>query len=210
MPMDEPKIELPAWLPWATTACLAALVACLGELWVIEKARSQLLREESMLTEAALKGAQNQLEAERIVNWRELAGLREASGQPAVAHVALLMVPEGGHAPAPRFGILAWDPAGRRALLRLNGLSAQPPERDYQLWLEGPGPGNPADCGVFHAPPDDDGSGIAIRITGAIAPGCRFLLVDGTKGGARTLKEAESGGSIVLATLPLAENILNR
>src|ERR1035438_3088444 len=66
MPTDESRIELPAWLPWATTACLAALVACLGELWVIERARSQLLREEGMLTEAALKGMQNQLEAERI------------------------------------------------------------------------------------------------------------------------------------------------
>ncbi len=165
-----------------------------------------------MLTEAALKGMQNQLEAERIVNRRELAGLRAASGQQAGLRVALLLAPEGSPARAPvfRFGAVAWDPAGRRALLRLYGFAEQLPERDCQLWLAGPGTGNPSSCGVFHAPPGDDGPGIAITISGALAPGCRFLLVDGPKGGARTFEEAQAGGSIVLATLPLGENILRR
>ena len=210
--MNESRIELPAWLPWATTACLAALVACLGERWAIEKARSELLREEGMLTEAALKGMQNQLEAERIVNRSEIAGLRAASGRPAALHAALLLAPAGSPArpPTPPFGVVAWDPEGRRALAMFNGLPAQAPDRDYQLWLEGPGPGNPADCGVFHAPADNGGSGILIKINGSMGPGCRFLLVDGAKGGARTLGEAEAGGPIVLATLPLGEKILNR
>jgi len=209
MPIDESKAKLPAWLPWATTACLAALVACLGELWIIEKARSRLLREESLLTEAALKGLENQLEAERIVNRRELAGLRAAAGQRAGLQVALLLPPDGSaaHAPRPFFGVVAWDPAGGRGLLRLSGPPAQPRHRDYQLWLEGPGPGNPASCGVFHAPAGDDALATAIEIERPIAPGCRLLLIEGKEGGASTLEEAESGGSIVLATLPFGENI---
>jgi len=205
MPTDESRIELPAWLPWATTACLAALVACLGELWIIERTRSQLLREEGLLTEAALKAAGNQLEAERIVNRRELAGLRAASGPQAGLRVALLLPPDGGPAHPPLLGAAAWEPAGRRGLLRLCGLSGQPQERDYQLWLEGPGPGNPASCAVFHAPADGDG--VSFKITGSFSTGCRFLLVDGKKGGAGTVEEAEAVGSIVLATLPFGENI---
>ncbi len=212
MHADESKIELPAWLPWATIACLAALVACLGELWIIEKARSQLLRDQAALDQTALKGVENQLEAERIVNGREVAGLRAAAVAQPGTQVVLLLAPDGNASRAPRvaFGIVAWDPAARRGLLRLSGVPAQPPERDYQLWLDGTGPGYPADCGVFHAPADDDGGGISIRLAGAVAPGCRFFLVDGKKGGARSLSEAEEGGSIVLATLPFGENISHR
>ncbi len=212
MAMDEPRIELPAWLPWATTACLAALVACLGELWLIEKARSQLLREQSMLADAALKGAENQLEAERIVNRREVAGLRAGAVPREGLRAAMLAPPDGAsRRPAePAFGVLAWDPSGGKAVLRLGGLPAQPPERDYQLWLEGPGTGYPADCGVFHARPDDGAAGIAVTISGVLAPGCRFLLIDGTRGGARTLDEAEDRGSIVLASLPFDGKISGR
>jgi len=55
------KTPLPQWLPWATTACLAALVACLGELWILEKARIQLLHDENQMTEAALKAPRTSL-----------------------------------------------------------------------------------------------------------------------------------------------------
>jgi hypothetical protein len=203
--MDESTIALPSWLPWATTACLAALVACLGELWIIERAQSQLLREQCMLAEAELKGAQNQLEAERILNRRELAVLRSADGPPAELRVALLLPPEGG--PTPALGIVAWDGTRGRGLIRLSGLPEQNPQQDYQLWLEGPGPGIPYDCGVFHAPAQDGAGDFAVRITGPVAPGSRFVLFNGSKGGARTLVEARAGGSIVLASLPFAGKI---
>ncbi len=65
--MDETKYELPAWLPWATTACLAVMVACLFEFWTIEKSRSELLSEQGLLAESAAKAWQNQIEAERII-----------------------------------------------------------------------------------------------------------------------------------------------
>src|SRR5208283_3942660 len=160
MPSDQSRIELPPWLPWATTACLAALVACLGELWIIEKTRSRLLREQSALAEAALKGSRNQLEAERIVNARELAGLRAAAAGKGVPEIALLLPAEGTRAPAGALGAVAWDNSGKRALLRLKGMPAQAPDRDYQLWLEGPGLGNPLECTVFHGPAGEDATGV--------------------------------------------------
>jgi hypothetical protein len=203
------KIELPPWLPWATTACLAALVACLGELWIIEKARSELLREDGTLAAAALKASENQIEAERIVNSRELDGLRALTETHAELQFAFLLPPDGGPpgAAAHPAGFVVWDPEGRRGLLRIDGLPAQVRERDYQLWLEGLVPGNSAECGVFHGPTGGAGGAVAIRLSGPVAPGSRFLLVDGAKGGARTLAEATAGGSIVLATLPYAGKI---
>jgi hypothetical protein len=208
MPTDESRIALPFWLPWATTACLAALVACLGELWIIEKARSQLLGEQCALAEAELKGAQNQLEAERIVDGRELSVLRAAGGPTTGIRVAWLLPPGGAAAPA--FGVVAWESGGRRAVVRLSGLPAQGLDSDYQLWLDGPAHGKPSDCGVFHAPGRDDAAGVEVVVAGPVEPGCRFVLVQGAKGGARTLAEAEAGGSIVLASLPFDGNILGR
>jgi len=212
--MDETKIELPGWLPWATTACLAALVACLGELWIIEKARTRLQRDQGLLAEAAMKGMENQLEAERIVSSRELADMRPAA-EPLPGFQVALLAPPGGmpailSASAPAMGVVVWDPSGKRGLVRLSGGSAQDPTRDYQLWLEGPGPQYPADCGIFHAPPQDGGAAIPIKVPVPIAAGCRFVLVDGKKGGAPTLEGAEAGGSIVLATLPFTGKIPDR
>ena len=208
--MDESKIALPAWLPWATTACLAALVACLGELWIIEKMRSQLLRDQASLAEAALKGVENQLEAERIVSRSELAGFR-ADARPPL-RVALLLPPAGATpgGAGPAFGSVAWDPATGLGELALAAAPAQPLERDYQLWLEGPGAGYPADCGVVQAPARPDAGAFPFRMSGAVAPGCRFLLIECAKGGARTLGEAQAGGPIVLATLPIGGKISGR
>jgi Anti-sigma-K factor rskA len=208
--MDETKIQLPAWLPWATTACLAALVACLVELWVIEKSRTALLRDQGLLAEAALKGAENQLEAERIINRREVDALRSAPGPNAV----LMLAPEGaaearpGNGPA--WGVVIWDPARTHALLRFAGLPAEAADRDYQVWRDGPEPGLPAACGLFHADEGNDKAAFAVELVSPGAPACRFILVDGPKGGSPSLEEAKAKGSIVLATPSPAEKIPTR
>jgi hypothetical protein len=199
-PLDESKISLPPWLPWATTACLAALVACVGELWLIEKTRAQFLREQVLLSDAALKDSENQLEAETILEKREFADLRAATGSEGVPAVVLLRASEAGAARA--WGVVIWDAEGKGALLRLSGLAAQADGHDYQLWLEGPGAGYPAACGTFHGAAAGEVTGIAVRLPMPYTAGCRFTLIDGKKGGAPTLDEARSGGSIVLATLP--------
>jgi hypothetical protein len=202
--MDDPKNSLPAWLPWAATACLAALVACLGELLIIEKTKAQVLSDQVQLTEAAMRGMENQLEAERIVSRRELATLRPTADVRTGLRVALLSRPPGapGHAERPDRGAVVWDPAEGRGLVSLSGSSGQAQDRDYQLWLEGPGEHYPANCGAFHA---DAAEGVfAVEVASPVAPGCRFVLVEGPSGGAATLPEALAGGPIVLATPPFS------
>jgi len=207
--MDETKIELPAWLPWATTACLAALVACLGELWIIEKTRTQLLKEENLLAEASLKGAQNQLEAERIVSRREIDGVRAGS---AAASVTFLATPGAGredpfgldHA----WGVAVWNASAENVQIRLAGLPTPDPDRDYQCWIEGSGPGLPVGC-IIHSSVYDDSYALAVHLRSPVPPEYRILLIYGKKGGAATLEEAKAGGSIVLASPPQAGKISN-
>jgi hypothetical protein len=209
--MDEAKLRLPAWLPWATTACLAAGVACLVELWMIERARNLLLKDEALLTQSAMKGQDNQLEAERIIGNREAQNLRAASKARGALRVALLAPPTPPtlETAAPVVGAAAWDPTDGKGTLRFFNLPAQAADKDYQLWLEGAGPRPARRCAVFHS---QDGSGsadIQVGPVAAVETGSRFLLIEGTQGGSATLEEARAGGSIVLATPLPAGRISN-
>jgi len=198
------KIGLPAWVPWATAACLGGLAVSLGELWIIERARGQLLRDERLLADAALRGAQNQLAAERIVSAREIAGLRTAAGARPGVRVALLLPPPGS--PGAAFGAVAWEARGQ-GLVRLRGLPAPAPGRHYELRLEGPGA---AARGALGAAPAGGTDGFALSVPEAPAPGARFVLVEAGLGAAPGPAPAAAGASIVLATLPFDENILGR
>jgi hypothetical protein len=195
--MDEPNYQLPGWLPWATTACLAALVACLVELWIIERSRGELLREQAELAQSAATAAQNQLEAERILDARQIHDLSAGRDPVAAFQVILLSSAEQG---SPARGVAVVDPATGRGQLRLYGTPGQPDERDYQLWLEGPGPGEPESCGVFHE--GQTGAGNPVGIRALLVPGSWFVLIDGAKGGRSTLAEARGAGSNILASTP--------
>ena len=202
--MDETKIEIPAWLPWAAIACLAALVACLGELLFVEKARNQLQRDQGLLAETAIKGVENQLEAERIVGRRALA---------AAGLQVILLSPPAGPAPqgqAPAAGAVVLDGAGKRALVRLSGAPQQDPRMRYELWIEGPGTPYPADCGAFQAAAQGDIPFPSIELPAPFAPGCRFIVVEGPKGGALPPGASGPSGPIVLASDPVDAKNLNR
>jgi hypothetical protein len=208
--MDDSKIEIPAWLPWGTTAILAALVACLGELWMVEKTRTDLLRDENTLAAAALKAAENQLEAERIVDRREIEELKGSSGAEAGLNIAVLS-PSGRYLtdlPAPGSGAVVWKSQGNRATLIFAHEPGPFAQTDYQLWLVGPG--QSSSCGVFGHPTKAEPPQIPIELKIPVAKGCQFLLFEGKKGGARTIEEARATGSIVLASLPWDGRILNQ
>jgi hypothetical protein len=207
--MDEPKSALPALLPWAATACLAALVACVGELLFIEKARTRLLEDENLLSQAALKSSDNQLEAERILSRRERAEFGVVRGAGADLRVMLLapMLPVPPiTAPS---GAIVVDPDTGACLLNASNVPGERHDRDFQLWLLGPGPNYPADCGTFPAFPPGTAC-VRLKPPQPVVDGCTFILVYGIKGGAKTFEEATSHGRIELATRPQPGKITNR
>ncbi len=191
--MDDPKHPLPPWLPWATTAGLAALLACVGELLALEHARTRLLHDQNLLAEAALKGAENQLEAERILERRELA----EAGLAGLGIELLESVPGSAAGPSAR-GVLAWEPGKSRAVVQVSGLPDPGPKGAYELWQEGPG--GLVLCSVLGGKNPD--SAVAVSLRAPVTPGSRFLVVLGEKGAPVPAGERPREGSIVLATLP--------
>lgn len=204
--MEDPKFALPAWLPWATTACLAVFVACLGEIVVIEKARTQIVRDDNLMVQAELQASQNQLEAERIVSRRELEQLRPPIGSAKAFLTTPGADPSAPPAPGSPVGVVTWDSTARHATLRISGLPALAPDHSYQVWVEGPTADAAVFCGRFRTTVVD---AFPIELQSPVAPGYRILLVDAKKGGSWTLDEVVASGSIVLATQPQPEKISN-
>jgi len=208
--MDQPKLATPAWLPWATIACLAALVACLGEFWFVERARNQLLKDESQLAESEVQGVDNQLEAERIVSRREIDRLRPTA-ESAGRMVALLEPPRVEGAPgSPKAGAVVWDPASGSGILVTSDGALPPANTDYRLWLEVPDRVQPECCGVFPSNPGSAGAAVHVDASAAEAPKASFVLVIGIKGQAPALGGLIPVGSIVLATPPAGGRISPR
>jgi hypothetical protein len=196
--MDEPKIALPSWLPWAAVACLAAAVACVSELWLVERSRLALAREEADLAKAALRASENQREAERILSAHEVANARAlgfAAGGFRIAALQSPTGPEGGPS-----GIILWRPSDQRTIdLHFSGLEPAGPGRTYRLWFLCSA-SEPEDCGVFTEAPS---RGMQIRLSTAIVAGSRFALVSDPEGLFQPSSPVFGSSSIVLASLPI-------
>ncbi len=77
-----PGVVLPfaAWIGLAAAACFALTTAYFGQAFVTERTAVAALRDQQTLADLALRGANNQLEAERLISRRELTA---ASAQAA-------------------------------------------------------------------------------------------------------------------------------
>jgi hypothetical protein len=198
MPSRLPLIELRIWLPWAAVACLAALVAVLGEIGFLDRIRIRVLGEQAEIAAAALKSTENELEVERILDH----GFRK---RPSALRLALLAPAGSGPSEAGSpAGAVAWDARTNAGTFCLEAAPPPGPGKAYQLWLETPDGG--LDCGRIDAAKAEGPGGVPVPIPDA-GPGGRFLLILGPFGGSPTLAEAKAGGSIVLASLPLGGNI---
>lgn len=208
--MDQPANKTPTWLPWVGVACLAAAVACVGEMLSVERVRGRILRDQAALAQAALESTQNQLDAETIIERRAVDVLHKLTPDLAGEQVLLLAPQEGaatGRSPA--MGAVVWSPSERSGMVTLSGMAGQTADMDYQVWLEGPGPGYPSPCGVFHAGPGERDAQSRITLRVPVLPRCRFIVVECSRGGAGDLAQALSTGSIVLATLPYTGRMPN-
>lgn len=65
------------FLPWAVAACFAIGAAWLGQRYIVSQNEVAILRDRNALTDITVKTAEQQLEAERILNQRRLSDLRQ-------------------------------------------------------------------------------------------------------------------------------------
>jgi hypothetical protein len=198
-------------MPWAATACLAAAVACVGGVLSVEKAKGRVLADELALSQDALKAAQNQLVAERIVSRREIEDLEAQSGN-AGPLVNVLLPPDNpasgadGSRPVAVAALLD----GRRVVaVMIYRVPAQGPGRDYQVWADG-GAGCTVASQPFHAEKAERQRLLRISLPAEAPPGSRFLLIEGKKGGFSSLPDALASGSIVLASTGPSPSISGR
>lgn len=70
-----PPASIWRMLPWMAAACFALVSAWLGQRYIMSRSELALLVDQQSMAELALKQARQQLEAERIVNGRQIATL---------------------------------------------------------------------------------------------------------------------------------------
>lgn len=91
------------------------------------------------------------LGTERMRLQRDLLAARLAD---PLAEVALFdLATTGDRVPAAARATVAWEPASQRGILRVTGLPAPEPGKDYQLWTIGAGSPDAISAGVVHVDP---------------------------------------------------------
>jgi anti-sigma-K factor RskA len=167
-------------LPWAAAACLAFAAAWLGRLYVATRAEAAFLRDGQALASLELRQARAELEAERIVNQRELTEARrdlaDANGRISAMGTQLASLDRKLHSSesldeykvttlasmvesAPRaLAVAVWCPSMQEGILAVSNLPSLPAGKDYQLWVVAPGQSDPISGGVFRV---DNSTGCA-------------------------------------------------
>lgn len=181
-----------ALLPWATIACLAAALACVGELLSVERARARLYANEAELARAAQRAAEDERDAQRLLA-RRLGS--EATG-PLLLRTAAGIIA----------GAAVWQPDTRTGTLvarvdeALSRIGAG-------VWLAGASGTEPRRCTVLGQSTQDGILALRFLAPGPVRAGDRFILVAGKAVAGGPPPQASGPDSIVLATPAAAERL---
>jgi anti-sigma-K factor RskA len=205
-------ISFPVLLPWALAAGLAVAAAWSGERYLTLRSETALLRDQQQLASLELQRVHTQLEADQIVNQRELADSRQQltamsqklaeatqqagssirqlaslSGQLRVANNLMrLKIVTLAVTPAMDAkmppAVALWDSAKQEGMLDVK-LPALQPGKDYQLWALDSQYGAPVDSGVFQVDPVTCTACITFHTTKPIKLGAKFAISLERKGG---------------------------
>lgn len=193
-----------AWLGWAAAAGLAIVALWLGQLYFTAHTENSLLRQEQALAHAALRSSQNQLEAERILNQRQLEDaaqrLSQLEQQLQADHnpdrwQTALLTPPPGH-PSSSRGVAVWISASHEGVLQVEGLPATSADEVYKLWLTPSStPAIPARGDGFRVDPRTGNARIRFNFDQPIGPAPQFAISLGPR-----RDDAKTAGLIVLVS----------
>ena len=198
-------LTFPTLLPWAVAACMAAAAALMGRLYVAGRAEAAFLRDGQALASLELRAVRAQLEAERIVNQRELtdarheladAGRRIADLGRQVASLDQKIKSTDSMAEykvttlasmlgsSPRaIAVAVWCPSMQEGILAISNLPPVPSGKDYQLWVVPPGSPAPVSGGIFTVDSSKGTTRVIFRTAQPIDSIAKFAVSMERKGG---------------------------
>jgi len=201
--------------PWAIAACLAVCAAWTGRLYLANRSETAILHDQQALADLELRSVRNQLEAERIVNQRELTDTRQdladASGRLAELHREIAditraqkasgslasykiadLASTAGNEPQ-KLAVAVWCPSMQEGILAVSNLPRLPAGKDYQLWVIDPHYPAPVSGGVFAVDRATGEAYVTFKTSQPIQSIAKFAVSLERKGGA-----TEPQGPIIL------------
>jgi hypothetical protein len=178
-----------ALIPWAVAACFAFAAAWLGRLYLASRLETEGLRTQQALADVALKSADQQLEAERI-----LARAQLAQADLANVKIAVLTASQGGTAGSR--GVVVWNSARQEGVLALEKMPALAADQRLELWLiEAKADAKPVSAGVFELGADGV-TRTSFRSAAPVGPVAKFMVSREKNDGAR----AHASPAVVIIT----------
>jgi anti-sigma-K factor RskA len=208
-------ISFPILIPWAVAACFALVAAGMGIFGLMARSENRLLREQKGLAEVNLHSEQIQLQAERIVDHREIADARgqaaearrrladsehmiadlnqklESQNDLAKLKIATLASMLGNSPQA--LAVAVWDPSRQQGVLSVAKLPVLAKGQDYQLWVIDPHYPGPVNGGVFTVDPANGDAHLTFKADKPIRAAVKFAISRERAGGV-----PEPQGPIVL------------
>jgi anti-sigma-K factor RskA len=184
-------IPFTSWIGLAAAACFALTTAYFGQAFLTERASVAALRDQQTLAELALRGATNQLEAERLIGRRELAArdqrvtdlTRQLAAQGTLADYKIATLASLlGNSPQ-ALAVAVWNPANQEGVLTVQKLPALAADKDYQLWVVDPQYPIPVDGGVFRVDPATGEARLNFRPNLPVKTVAKFAVSLERKGG---------------------------
>jgi anti-sigma-K factor RskA len=184
-------IPFTSWIGLAAAACFALTSAYFGQAFLTERASVAALRDQQTLAELALRGATNQLEAERLIGRRELAArdqrvtdlTRQLAAQGTLADYKIATLASLlGNSPQ-ALAVAVWNPANQEGVLTVQKLPALAADKDYQLWVVDPQYPIPVDGGVFRVDPATGEARLNFRPNLPVKTVAKFAVSLERKGG---------------------------
>jgi anti-sigma-K factor RskA len=174
-------ISFPLLSGWAAAACFALLAAFFGARYFAARSSATLAVQEAELARLETRSLTQRLEAERILNARQIADLQKA-GDVANLKIAKLADLLGNTPQA--VAIAVWNPLSQEGMLTVEKLPVLQRDQDYQLWVIDPAYQDPVNGGVFTV--DEKGvTRFAFRPDQPVTAATTFAITRERKGGVK-------------------------
>lgn len=147
--MSEPSSGLFRFAPWFAAAGLALACLWLGQAVFTLRASNAVLRDQQALADLELRGARQQLEAERLLARHQLAD----TAQPLARLQLAALLPAADFAPD-AVAAVAWDTSAQQGVFEGAKLPPPAPGETYALWLSDSSQPAPIAAGPIAVAPD--------------------------------------------------------